>query len=98
MAVKGFGEALTRAVVDWRKACDRRFVFNPQTAVTEADKNAVRAQIANRSRTLESALNAGAGDLQRLRQEISNKTMVLEPLLKAASGKLVQAEADLNVL
>ena len=97
IAVKGFGEVLTRAVVDWRKACERRFVFNPRTAVTEPDKNAVRAQIATRKRTLENTLSAGAPELQRLRQEISNKTNTLLPRLDAASQKLAQAQADLGV-
>lgn len=94
--VRGFGDVLTRAVVDWRKACERRFVFNPHQAVSEADKNAVKAQIANRRRTLENALNTGLGDLQQLRQELNNKIKVLSPLLQEASQKLAQARADLN--
>lgn len=98
IAVKGFGEVLTRAVVDWRKACERRFVFNPNLAVTEADKNAVRAQIATRKRALEITLNAGAAELQRARQEMVNKSNTLVPLLQAASQKLAQAQADLNVI
>jgi DNA-binding helix-hairpin-helix protein with protein kinase domain len=97
-AVKGFGEVLTRAVVDWQKACERRFVFNPRTAVTEADKNAVRAQIAARKRTIEITLNAGAAELQRTRQEMTNKANTLTPLLHSASQKLAQAQADLNAI
>jgi DNA-binding helix-hairpin-helix protein with protein kinase domain len=97
-AVKGFGEVLTRAVVDWQKACERRFVFNPRIAVTDADKNAVRAQIATRKRTLEITLNAGAAELQRVRQEMANKANTLTPLLQAAGQKLTQAQADLNAI
>jgi len=96
IAVKGFGEVLTRAVVDWRKACERRFVFNPNIAVTEADKNAVRARIATRKRTLEITLNAGGAELHRGCQEMVNKTNILMPLLQAASQKLAQAQADLK--
>ncbi|MBV5310100.1 helix-hairpin-helix domain-containing protein [Chromatium okenii] len=97
-AVKGFGEVLTRAVVDWQKACERRFVFNPHLAVTEADKNAVRVKIATRKRTLEIALNAGAAELQRLRQDMINKTSALTPLLQATAKTLAQTQADLNVV
>lgn len=97
-AVKGFGEVLTRAVVDWQKACERRFVFNPRIAVTDADKNAVRAQIAIRKRTLEITLNAGTAELQRVRQEMANKASTLTPLLQAACQKLAQAQADLNAI
>ncbi len=98
IAVKGFGEVLTRVVVDWRKACERRFTFNPRLAVTETDKTAVRAQIATRKRALESSLNAGAAELQRLRQEMLNKANGLNPLLQLASQKLAQAQADLNAI
>jgi len=98
IAVKGFGEVLTRAVVDWQKACERRFVFKPQIAVTDADKNAVRAQVAARKRAIEVALNAGAAELQRTRQEMAKMASTLTPLLQAASQKLVQAQADLNAI
>jgi DNA-binding helix-hairpin-helix protein with protein kinase domain len=97
ISVKGFGEVLTRAVVDWRKACERRFVFNPNLAVTEADKNAVRSKIATRKRTLEITLNAGAAELQRLRQDMITKANTFSPRLKAASKKLAQAQADLKI-
>jgi DNA-binding helix-hairpin-helix protein with protein kinase domain len=96
--VKGFGEVLTRAVVDWQKACERRFVFNPNLAVTEADKNAVRVKIMARKRALEIALNAGAAELQRLCQDIANKSSTLSPALQAASRKLAQTHADLNAI
>jgi DNA-binding helix-hairpin-helix protein with protein kinase domain len=98
IAVKGFGEVLTRTVVDWQKACERRFVFNPRIAVTEADKNAVRAQIAVRKHKLEIELNAGAVTLQRMRQDMINKANYLKPQLQAASQKLAQAQADLRAL
>jgi DNA-binding helix-hairpin-helix protein with protein kinase domain len=98
ISIKGFGEVLTRAVVDWRKACERRFVFNPNLAVTEADKNAVRAKIATRKRTLEITLNAGAAELQRLRQDMISKAKALSSALQAASQKFAQTQADLNAI
>lgn len=98
MAVKGFGEALTRAVVDWRKGCERGFVFNPNISVSEADKNAVRIQIATRKRTLEITLNAGAAALQALHQEVAVRAKSLTPLLQEASQQLAQVQADLNIM
>lgn len=98
ISIKGFGEVLTRAVVDWRKACERRFVFNPNLAVTEADKNAVRAKIATRKRTLEITLNAGAAELKRLRQDMISKAKALSSAWQAASQKFAQAQADLNAI
>jgi DNA-binding helix-hairpin-helix protein with protein kinase domain len=97
ISVKGFGEVLTRAVVDWRKACERRFVFNPNLLLTEADKNAVRAKIVSRKRTLETTLNSGAAELQRLRKDMTNNANSLSPALRAICQNLAQAQADLNV-
>jgi DNA-binding helix-hairpin-helix protein with protein kinase domain len=98
IAVRGFGEVLTRAVVDWRKSCERRFVFDPRLAVTEADRNAIRAQVATRKRTLEITLNAGAAELKRLRQDLINKANAINPQLQVASQKLAQARADHNAV
>lgn len=98
ISVNGFGEVLTRAVVDWRKDCERWFVFNPNRAVTEADKNAVRAKIATRKRTLEITLNTGVAELQRLRQDMISKANAFSHPLQAASHQLAQAQADLNAI
>ncbi|MBY0248649.1 MAG: hypothetical protein K2Q17_13375 [Nitrospiraceae bacterium] len=98
IAVKGFGEALTRIMLDWRKACERGFSFHPHLAVTDADKNAVQAQIATRKRTLEITLNVGAANLQGLRKEMIDRANVLNPLLQTASQKLAQTNADLSVI
>ncbi len=97
MSVKGFGEVLTRAVVDWQKACERRFVFNPRQAVTEADKNSVRSQIAARQRDIEIALMTGAAELQRMSREVVEQANTLLPQLDAANRELAQALADLKV-
>jgi DNA-binding helix-hairpin-helix protein with protein kinase domain len=97
ISVKGFGEVLTRAVVDWRKVCERRFVFNPNLAVTNADKNAVRAKFTTKQRMLGLKLANGPAELQRLRQEILRKANTLHPELLTAGLKLAQARADLSV-
>lgn len=98
IAVRGFGEVLTRAVVDWRQACERRFVFKPHLAVTEDDKKHVRAKIATRKRTIEIALNDGVTELQRLRQDMIIKANSLTLILHAVSQKLAQTKADLNMI
>lgn len=96
ISVRGIGEVLTRALVDWRKACESRFVFDPHLAVTEADKNSVRAQIAARKRIIQVTLNGGAEELQRLRREMMDRASALTPVLQEAARKLAQARADLN--
>ena len=97
ISVKGFGEVLTQAVVDWRKACERRFVFNPNHAVTDNDKNAVRVKIKAKKLILEDKLTNGPAELQSLRQEILRKANILHRALQATSIKLAQARADLSL-
>lgn len=96
-AVRGFGDVLSRAVVDWRKTCERKFVFNPAIAVTEADKNVVRAKVAKRKQAIETSLTTGITDLQRIRQESDIKTKGLHPQIAVAAKRLAQAKADMTV-
>lgn len=93
-AVKGFGDVLTRAVVDWRKACERKFVFNAAQAVTEADRNAVRGKLLVRRRAIEANLLAGAAELQRMSSEANGRTTALRSQLQVAAQEFAQAKAD----
>lgn len=97
-SVRGFGEVLTRAVVDWKKSCERRFAFNASSAVSEADKNAVRAKIAMRKRAIEVVLSSGAADLQRFQREAAKNASTLTTRLNSAAKKLVQAKANLAMV
>lgn len=96
--IKGFGDSLTRALMDWRASCERRFVFNPMTAVTEADKNAVRGKIASRRTAIASSLSGGVGELQRFRQMAVARVAAFQPQIENAARKLAQAEKDLALL
>lgn len=96
--IKGFGEGLTRAVVDWKASCERRFVFNAANAVSASDRNAVRAKFMTRKVSIEAALSRGANELQQLRHRTSGQVATFKPLLENAAKRLAQAEADLKVL
>jgi DNA-binding helix-hairpin-helix protein with protein kinase domain len=98
IVLKGFGEVKTHAMLEWRVACEKRFVFNPRIAVTDSDKRAVAAQFAARRRALETELSRGASDLQRIRQDALAEAATLQPALEDAAQKLAQAEADANVV
>lgn len=98
MQVRGFGDSLTRAVTDWKASCERRFVFNAATAVTAADRDAVRSKFGARRVSIEAALSRGAGELQSFRQRATAQMAMLQPQLEAAARKLAQAEKDLSVL
>lgn len=91
-----FGDHLTRAVIDWKASCERRFVFRPNEAVTPADRQAVMAKMAAKRHRLESALTVGATELQRFRLQAPARTMPLMEPLRQAAEKLAQAQADLS--
>ncbi|MDQ9168997.1 helix-hairpin-helix domain-containing protein [Oxalobacteraceae bacterium R-40] len=97
-AVKGFGDVLTRVVVDWRKSCERRFVFNPRLAISAADVNSVRAKIGMRKKVLETTLSAGPAELNRFRLESTSKAKAIEAQLAQAATKYAQAKADMSVV
>ena len=94
--VKGFGDHLTQAVIDWKASCERRFVFRPNEAVTPADRQAVMAKIAAKRHRLESALTVGATELQRFRLHAPARTIPLMEPLRQAAEKQAQAQADLS--
>jgi DNA-binding helix-hairpin-helix protein with protein kinase domain len=98
LQVRGFGEGLTRAVIDWKVSCERRFIFNPANAVSVADENAVRAKFGTRRATLEASLGAGSTQLQRFRHQATSRSAALQPKLEEAAQRLAQAEKDLSVV
>ncbi|HGE5926501.1 TPA: protein kinase YegI [Escherichia coli] len=94
--VKGFGDHLTQAVIDWKASCERRFVFRPNEAVTPADRQAVLTKMAAKRHRLESTLTVGATELQRFRLQAPARTMPLMEPLRQAAEKLAQAQAELS--
>lgn len=96
--VQGFGDVLTRAVVDWRNACERRFVFDPRRAITDVDRNVIRARSAARRAVIESELSSGARRLESFAAQARQQAQQLEPLLRDAAQRLAQAQADLSLL
>lgn len=96
--VKGFGDVLTRAVVDWRVTQERRFAFNPAQAVTDADRNAVRAKFLAKRRTLEVSMTGGPAELQRIAKELQARKSSYDYQLATAAKAVAQAKADLALI
>lgn len=96
--VKGFGESLTRAVLDWKAACERRFVFNAANAVSNADKDAVSNKFRLQKVLLEKALGAGPAELRLLQQRAQERRSFWEPRVASAGMNLLQARADLSLI
>ena len=96
--VRGFGESLTRAVLDWKASCERRFRFNPASAVSAADINAVKTKHAAKRTSLEQRLAAGPAQLQQFRQNAAKHSAAFYAQLEAAAQKLAQAHVDLSLI
>lgn len=94
MQVRGFGESLVRSVLDWRRSCERQFQFNPAAALSQADRDAVRAKFAAKRIAMERTLAAGPVELQLFRQRASTHVAGLMPQLQSAAQALAQAQAD----
>ena len=93
-SIRGFGDGLTRAVMDWKASCERRYVFNPGNAITQADRAKVRNAYANRQAALETRISAGAAELTRFRDGAPASTLALMPQVEWAAKKLGQAKLD----
>ena len=96
--VRGFGERLTAAMVDWRKSCERRFTFNPNQAVSDAERAQLRSKFAGKKASLERQLSNGASELQRFSKEAMVRAAGLKTQAEWAAQKLAQAQADLSAL
>ena len=98
MQVRGFGVSLTRAVLDWKASCERRFKFNPAAAVSDADRNAVRAKYATKRVALERSLAAAPTQLRQFRQNAEAQLATLNPQVEVAAKKLSQVQDDYSLL
>ena len=96
-AVKGFGNVLTLAVVQWRQHCERRFRFDPQRAVAQADIDAVKAKCAHRRKQVEVELAKGPNDLRIIQQQGQTKASAIQAKLATVATRLAQARADMTV-
>lgn len=97
MQVRGFGDGLTRAVIDWKAGCERKFVFNSANAVSAADRNGVQSKMDARKIRVEVALTQGVGELQACGKRATSQLATLQIQLEDAARKLAQAQKDLSI-
>jgi len=98
MQIHGFGQSLTRAVLDWKLSCERRFRFNAAAAVSPSDLSAIQSKYSAKRLSLEQTLAAAPAQLQQFRQRASAQLAALQPQLESATKNLMQAQADLSIL
>ncbi|MDO8438220.1 MAG: hypothetical protein Q7S69_08725 [Nitrosomonadaceae bacterium] len=98
MNINGFGQKLTRELVDWRNGLERRFVFDPSRNVDPADIAAVNQRFGQKRKQIEGNLLAGPEQLNQVRGQILQQRTQMLPMIRAAAQQVAQAEADLAVM
>lgn len=97
-SVPGFGPALTKRLLDWRRSIEARFRFNPSAGVDPRDVVDLDRKMAQQKRDLEETLRKGAIELHQLRTSILSRRQALEGPMRTAAQSLAQAEADLAAI
>lgn len=98
MNINGFGQKLTRELVDWRNGLERRFVFDPSKGVDPADIAAANQRFSQKRKQIEGNLLAGPEQLNQVRGQILQQRTQMLPMIRAAAQQVAQAEADLAVM
>lgn len=99
MNVPGFGEALTRRVLEWRRRHEARFIYN--AADNDADRQElarIRALTEAKAGTLRSTLARGAQELEARQLRCIEFAKRVDPALAKLHERIEQAMADLAFL
>jgi DNA-binding helix-hairpin-helix protein with protein kinase domain len=98
LQVPGFGPALTRTLLDWKKSIGARFVFKPNAGVDPRDIAEVDRAIAARRSEIEKALVQGIGELRQVSQQVTVRRQALTAQIETALQAVAQAKADLGAM
>jgi len=91
MGISGFGRVLVSRLVDWKKTCESRFVFDSKKGVSQIDVAALDRDIEAKRRTIEVELSIKISQLSLLSQEISASWQKLQDQMYEILPKYVQA-------
>lgn len=98
MQVPGFGPALTKRLLDWRRSHERNFQFNPSSMVDPREMAELNRAMTARQIELTNALRAGRDALLTLRQTAIVNRHTLEEALKHAAAVYGQAAAEVKAI
>lgn len=94
--IRGFGEVLTRTLVDWRKEKERIFKFNPARGVTDVDRCKVQQKYVSIRQDIERKMRDGLHKLQSVKSRVDNTKQRHHDRLQVAFNRKAQAEMDLR--
>jgi len=97
LSVPGFGEAISRPLLEWRRSLEARFVYNPASnAADQLEVSRVNEKYRLRSSSLERSLRVVVGELAQIRQQITTAMSRSDATIQAAYRRLQDREADLR--
>jgi len=96
LRVPGFGPALTREMVNWRRSVEAKFRFDPRKGIDPQEIAALDRDIDNTKRKLQNNLMNGPQALEQIRAHILAQRQVMKPQLDAAAKALAQARANVK--
>ncbi|WP_439126303.1 MAG: helix-hairpin-helix domain-containing protein (plasmid) [Pseudomonas rhizophila] len=98
MQIRGFGEHIIQVLLDWRESHERNFRFNPATAVTHADTQAVKHSVRKRAVEISALMVQGLKDI-KLGPDVRDSALRRHiKTVQQAANELAQAEADCKAL
>ena len=96
--IPGIGGVLTSSLLEWRRAHERDFRFNPNEPTDPRELATMEHALAMHQQTLVAKLSQGGLELKRVSQEIEAARGRLMPLLDKAWTTLKVAEARRHAL
>jgi len=89
---------LTSNLTQWRQSIEKKFIFNPQQGIDQADIAKLNKEILEVKQALEQTLIKGADELIQIARNIANSRAVLKPYLEKSTEALAQATLDLKTI
>lgn len=94
MSISGFGRVLVSRLLDWRKACEAKFVFNSNKGIDPALIATLDCDINSKRQKLESDLSGKISQLALLSKQITTAKQSLKNQMYEIFPKYTQALAD----
>lgn len=93
-SVPGFGPKLCGVLYSWRRALEKRFVFDPATGVDRRDIDKIEHEIAVEGRKLALAARNGYEELQQIHGRILHARTQLRGPVEASCAAYLQADVN----
>jgi DNA-binding helix-hairpin-helix protein with protein kinase domain len=92
--VPGFGPVNSEKLLDWRRSCESRFVFDATKGVPVTARRSLAISILQRQRLLETQIDAAAAEIERIGYKFKLQLDEASRTVVGASAAFDQAAAN----